>query len=273
MALHHLPNNAANRMVKKTLHHYFTVIDGACKETATGFSCSNGHEDEMWAAYNQFVSSVRVAHTPQAYEVYNELVDFNHDLNHCAQLVQHPSVMIKFEMSEAGQDHVSHDLHDVKFEWRKFASSTTAHKITEDMQQWVQSDQFHAYKKLSQEWEASTEGQRFKKEIMDAIKEIENDTVTTPTSIEIKNDGLDRIIDELADIDAEYAKMYLHGWGQAFEKKEKAAIQEEHFQDALNELKDYWGSENGRRMENALDDVYEEIDRNLKVTDIPNEHH
>mmetsp|Transcript_5699 Transcript_5699/g.9036 ORF Transcript_5699/g.9036 Transcript_5699/m.9036 type:complete len:225 (-) Transcript_5699:8-682(-) len=224
----------------------------------------------MWSAYNKFVYAIRGAKSPQAYRVYSEVVDMAHTMQHCAKLVDGTKALIKFEVSPEGQKEVATQWEDVVVEYRKFQMSKSAHKITEDLEAWSRSPEFKAYQKVNNDFVQSKEGKRFSEEVFEAIQEIDQDTHTIPNGIEVDNEGLDRIVDELADIDAEYFKMVYNGWGEKFDDAWDEAAANKNFKDALKEAVEWGQTEDAEDFGEELEEFSDSLDKNLKISDRPN---
>mmetsp|Transcript_32471 Transcript_32471/g.49689 ORF Transcript_32471/g.49689 Transcript_32471/m.49689 type:complete len:124 (-) Transcript_32471:299-670(-) len=123
----------------------------------------------MWSVYNDFVYAVRNAKSAESAKVYAEVVDLSWTLQHCAKLVTHPKALIKFQVDPEGQKEIASEWEDVVVEYRKFATSEYAHKISADMEAWAESTEFKKYQKVNEDFAKSKEGKKLSEEIEEAI--------------------------------------------------------------------------------------------------------
>ncbi len=133
-ALKDMPDDAAHKMVAKSVAGWYLTVGKLCHTTKKGFYCPGDVQDQMWTAYNRMVYAVRQANTPQATRVYNEIVETNYTLSHCAKLVQDSTVMMKLLVPADS----SSKWHEVEFDMRKFNQSPHSAAILAQMEEWRQ---------------------------------------------------------------------------------------------------------------------------------------
>merc|ERR550537_1814430 len=115
----------------------------------------------------------------------------------------------------------------------------------------------------------SEEGQELMYEWIEFGEALQKVIEPTPNGIHIHNDHMDEIEGHVDDIADEYRDLHHSKWRKKFEHAWGNALNNEEFGVVKEKLHKFHGSEERQLLEEEIKDVFEALDENVEVSDIP----
>ena len=219
------------------------------------------------------IKAIIDCHSHQAKKLLKEMQEFFQALDSCSTMVaKNYKVMIRVQLPPAGQKALKKEYHGVEVEVQKFSKSKHAEVIKTNFDFWAGTDEFKNLNSTITDFKNSDAGHKLHDEVEDYFKAIDNATHEIENGFEIDNDQLETIEDESKDVELEFKQLHKNGWGDKLGDAYKKAFQEEHMQNIGKELDDFAKSDEGKQMGRDIEDIGDVLKKNVKVTDLPNQH-
>ena len=191
-----------------------------------------------------------------------EVTDIPEDWKHNADL-------LKIEVSDHGQEVINQEWEEVMNVGKAIKHSKPVKRVGRALEDWAETKEVQALKKLDQAFLQSKEGKELMEEWKEFGEALKKHVQETPNGIHIDDEGIEAIEEEAEDLDREYSALEHSHWAKKYDAAWKAALETQEAHVLGHEVDAFGHSKEWKALEKELKDLDAALQKHVEVSDVP----